>query len=199
MDDGETHACVMELYHLNIDKLIRALGLRENFNRELAEGVVLTLDITKYIDPTIDATLTAPIVPTKITRVVLVPTPSIGGEWTLNVPAGVRWNVRMIDATLTNVTLIAKFCDLIITDAAGNATNHLAQFGIAAAAATQFFSFIFSGVNDNQQPRGAGAVTRMAVAPMELGGGSSIRSSSGVSATDQWSAIRAIVEEIPDI
>lgn len=184
-----------ELFQLNLDRIIKALGLKEQIGRELRDGVVMVLDVTRFIDLQTAATPAPTVPPLALkTRVIPIAQPAAGADWTFTVANGVRWNLRLIHAKLVTTTAVSHEVEITVTDSDGNAGQFVNLNATAAAAATYFFGWVFGGSNDQV----FNSRFRMALPPMNLRQGTTVNVQSALAAGDQWSQVFAIVEETVD-
>jgi len=119
--------------------------------------------------------------------------PAAGAEWSITVPAGARWRVLGVIATLTtSATVASRIATLVVDDGTNWLYNSAAQ---TAQGASQYVVYCWGaalpsaatagGVSNNPLPTG-----------LDLAPGYRLRSSTAnLQVGDDWSAPRALVQE----
>ena len=129
-----------------------------------------------------------------VSRVVKVPNPAAGADWTQAVPGGVMWKILSGQATLTtSATVATRLPQIQLTSAGVNVGLYGAVFNVPAGttAAISFSQRLGSAVGL------AGSPSSPAPLPnYPLVQGDTLGSSTGaIQAADQWSAIAFVVAE----
>ena len=127
-------------------------------------------------------------------KTVAVANPAAGADWSVQVPAGVTWEVQSVYAQLATSAVVAnRFPVLVVQDAGGN-TLLDANPGGGGQTATQTHKYTWAiGAGSNQN---TSANPSAPIPDMVLPGGSTIGTTTlNLDAGDQWSAVSLFVVE----
>lgn len=120
--------------------------------------------------------------------------PAAGADFSIAVPAGKAWRIKLLHAQLnTSATVATRTVLVQIKDPGGNVVLLLAAPGGQAASLTGHYNIVAGG-----QQGQVGQVQAITMpSNLRLGPGWTISTStSSIQAADQWSAINMAVEEV---
>ena len=129
-----------------------------------------------------------------VRRVVQVPSPAPGADWSITVPGGVQWNILALTSTLTTSATVANRLPGLTVAIDGVTTWHV-QSNANLVASSSVTVNSFSGI---QYPFYGGAGTYMleTLPPGPYPAATEIGSSTtAISAADQWSGVALYIEE----
>ncbi len=186
-----------EVQRLNIERLVRALGLKENLDREAFDGIQLTIDVTQFLDGPVTGLAGSAGAVEPLLRYVGTPTPAPGVDWTILVPAGVRWKIIYLSGRLTTSAAVAtRIPNMTITTPIPTTLGHLPPFTQAAGLVVNWKWF--PGAPDIALISAALNVNDVAFPQESVLGGFNVGPITGaLQAADQWDQLGALFEESP--
>ena len=129
-----------------------------------------------------------------VRRVVNVPQPAAGAEWSVTVPGGVQWRINLAVGELqTSAVAGGRIVGLEVAEPGSTPVVYYFQFTMGASAA-----WVFQWVIGSPAYPTATNVDHplMGIGPYWIPGGSTVASSTrNADAGDQWSNVRLVVEE----
>ncbi len=196
-----------EIYRLNLDRLIRALGLKENLDRSLLDrGVVLTIDVSQYLDQALGAPGAGAAggstnfgVSSPLIRIQGTPVVTVGTDWSITVPDGVRWKILYLSARLVTSAAVAnRLPNMTMTTPIPSTMGCIPAF-VQAASLTVNWKW-FNGAPDfSLAGTPAGTVNDVAYPPglTVLGGFKIGPITQNLQVADQWDQVACVFEETP--
>lgn len=193
-----------EVFRLNLDRLLRTLGLRENLTRDIQDNIQMVIDVSQFLDAPIGVPGGPPGSPallSPVLRVIAQAAVGPGVDLTvLTVPVGVRWRLRYFSAQLaTSAVVGVRQPNLTVTTPLPTTLGFPAPFAQAAGQQI-WWEWIHGGPAFDS---GAIAAPGQRVFSLPLydviafGGTTIATITAGLLAGDQWSLSGAIVEELP--
>lgn len=152
-------------------------------------GSVYVARYARFLQPQVYA-----LEPYAAIKTVAVANPAAGADWSVQVPAGVTWEVQAVYGQLATSAVVAnRFPVLVITDAASNPLVN-ANPGGGGQTATQTHKYTWAIDAASNQNTSANPSTP--IPDVVLPAGATIASSTlNLDAADQWSAVSLYVVE----
>ncbi len=181
----------LEVFRLNLERLMRALGAKENLDRELQDGITMVIDVSQFLDGALTGPAGSAGAVSPLLRYIAAPAVAAGADWSISVPAGVRWRVVYLSGRLTTAVAVAnRQPNMTVTTPIPTTLGHLSPF-VQAASLTVTWKW-FPGAPDFS----AQGVNDVAFPPESVLGGFSIGPvTAALQAADQWDQMGALFEE----
>lgn len=182
-----------EVFRLNLERLVRALGLKENLSRVLDDDIKMVVDVSQFLDQALTGLPGNIGAASPLLRYVALANPAAGADWLITVPAGVRWRVLYLSGLLTTSAALGnRIPNMTVTTPIPTTLGHFSPFvqGPSSAVTWKWFpgapDVSLNNVNDAAFP------------PESVLGGFTVGPiTGGLAAADQWSALGALFEEFP--